>query len=89
MASSDHIQNKQFVRGTLGQVGAEPGIGRVLFGRPSARQASANRGINAGWHGADDTFGVLEEAFGTKLGTGLLGRLVGSNNPSGRGLEDE
>ena len=78
MSSGDCIQNKQFIQGTLGQVGAEPGIGRALFGRPSARQASANRGINAGSHSADDTLGVLDEAFGSNQGTGLLGKIVGS-----------
>lgn len=67
-----------YQRGTLGQTGAEPGIGRALFGRPSARQASANRGITAGRHSADDTVGVLDEAFGSNQGTGLLGKIVGS-----------
>ena len=73
-----------YQRGTLGQVGAEPGIGRALFGRPSARQASANRGITAGSHSARDTVGVLDEAFASNQGTGLLGKIIGS---SGAGAE--
>ena len=78
MSSSDHISNNQFIRGTLGQVGAKPGLGRKVFGPPSARQASANRGINAGRHSAADTVGVLDEGFGSNQGTGLLGKIVGS-----------
>lgn len=74
-----------YQRGTLGQVGAEPGIGRALFGRPSARQASANRGITAGSHSARDTVGILDEAF-RGPGTGLLGRAWGGNL-SGPGAE--
>jgi len=67
-----------FQRGTLGQTGAQPGVGRALFGRPSARQASANRGIGAGSHSARDTVGILDEAF-RGPGGGLLGRAWGGN----------
>ena len=35
-----------FQRGTFGQVGANPGLGRSMMGTPSARQAAANRGLH-------------------------------------------
>jgi len=62
MSSSDHVQNQQFLRGTLGQVGAKPGLARKVFGTPSARQASANRAINEGRARPDDTVGILDHA---------------------------
>jgi hypothetical protein len=72
MSSSDHISNNQFIRGTLGQVGAKPGLGRKVFGTPSARQAAANRGINAGRVTPTDTLGVLDYAIeGTPVGKAL------------------
>ncbi len=77
-----------FVKGTLGQVGAKPGLGRALFGRPSARQAAANRGMNAGRHSSgDDTLGVLDEAFSSRQGTGLVGKVLGSSDRETKSLD--
>ena len=76
-----------FVKGTLGQVGANPGVGRALFGRPSARQASAHRGIASGDHGYDDTLGVLDEAFRSNQGTGLLGKVLADSDRETKSLD--
>jgi len=70
-----------FRRGTLGQVGAERGVGRTLFGTPAARQAAARRGIDAGRHQIDDTLGVLDEAADAMP----LARLLFSRPVSGAG----
>ena len=37
-----------YQRGTLGQVGAKPGLARKILGTPSSRQAAANKGLHAG-----------------------------------------
>ena len=44
-----------YQRGTLGQVGAEPGLARKVLGTPSARQAAANRGLHEGRSSNDPT----------------------------------
>ena len=54
-----------YQKGTLGQVGDKPGLGRKLMGTPSARQAAANRGLKPhGTGSADDPIGVLDDAIG-------------------------
>ena len=85
---SGRFGKSAFVKGTLGQVGANPGVGRALFGRPSARQASANRGMNAGHHSSgDDTFGVMDEAYRSNQGTGLVGKVLGSSDRETKSLD--
>jgi hypothetical protein len=44
-----------YQKGTLGQVGAERGLARKVFGTPSARQAAANRGLHDGRSSNDPT----------------------------------
>ena len=44
-----------YQKGTLGQVGAEPGLARKVLGTPSARQAAANRGLHEGRSSNDPT----------------------------------
>jgi hypothetical protein len=62
-----------YQKGTLGQVGAKPGLARKVLGTPSARQAAANRDYQV----ADDTLSVLDDAIG---GT-PLGKTVGWAKP--------
>ena len=74
-----------YQKGTLGQVGAEPGLARKVLGTPSARQAAVNRGLHpqhttSVGHpitrpvgSADCTSGVLDDA----LGATPLGKAVG------------
>mgnify|MGYP001581315298 CR=1 FL=1 len=72
MSSSDHVQNKQFLRGTLGQVGSKPGLARKVFGTPSARQAAANKGISQSGSKPDDTMTVMDHALaGMPIGRAL------------------
>jgi len=73
-----------YQRGTLGQVGAKPGLARKVLGTPSSRQAAANKGLHprqttsvgrpitqaAG--SANDLFGVLDDALsGTPWGKAM------------------
>ena len=73
-----------FQRGTFGQVGANPGLGRSMMGTPSARQAAANRGLHPQYGtsigrpavrpagSANDMSGVMDNALaGTPLGRAM------------------
>ena len=51
-----------YQKGTLGQVGAEPGLARKLLGTPSARQAAANMGIQAG-RSSNDPISMFDYAL--------------------------
>ena len=52
-----------YQKGTLGQVGAKPGLARKLLGTPSARQAAANRGLMDG-RSSDDPISMFDYALG-------------------------
>ena len=73
-----------FQRGTFGQVGANPGLGRSIMGTPSARQAAANRGLHPQYGtsigrpavrpagSANDMSGVMDNALaGTPWGRAM------------------
>ena len=51
-----------YQKGTLGQVGAERGLGRKVFGTPSARQAAANRGLHDG-RSSNDPLSMFDYAL--------------------------
>ena len=77
-------QKYPFVRGTLGQVGAEPGLARKLLGTPSARQAAANRGVREGGD-RQSVLSVLDSAIeGTPIGKAMG---FGPARPPGKGPE--
>ena len=82
-----------YQKGTLGQVGAKPGLGRKVFGTPSARQAAANKGLHSQSEtstgrsqvrpagSANDMAGTLDHALeGTPVG-----RAVGWGDKTERG----
>ena len=73
-----------YQQGTLGQVGAKRGLGRKVFGTPSARQAAANRGLKPhGTGSANDPIGVLDDAIGgTPWGKAMN---FGPARPPGKG----
>ena len=48
-----------YQKGTLGQVGAKPGLARKILGTPSARQAAANQGLMDG-RSSDDALSMFD-----------------------------